>query len=213
LSSASLARRLPDSTAKATATTGGSFFDSSTSMWMIKVFPGEYRITARPDEMLVTVLGSCVSACIRDPSSGIGGMNHFMLPQSKSGDWNGDAESTRYGNFAMEKMINDLIKAGCARQSLEVKVFGGGNVADVRQAVGTMNARFVLQYLRDEGLHCAAQDLGGNFPRRIQYHPATGRVGRRLITTPEVSSVTREESVYAARLAGKPTSGDIELFE
>jgi chemotaxis protein CheD len=163
--------------------------------------------------MLVTVLGSCVAACIRDPRKGIGGMNHFMLPQGKSG-WNGgNGESTRFGNFAMEKLINELVKAGCSRDALEIKVFGGGNVTESRNQIGTENSDFVLRYLEAEGLRCAARDLGGQWPRRIHYYPATGKVVRRLLGSGESFAVARDETEYARRLASHATAGDIELFQ
>ncbi len=116
---------------------GRRIYDANNAIWMVKLFPGEYYVTRRSDEVLVTVLGSCVSACIRDPHVGVAGMNHFLLPQNDSGSWGKDAQSTRFGNFAMEKLINELIKAGCARERLEVKVFGGGNVTDSSNAIGS----------------------------------------------------------------------------
>lgn len=191
---------------------GRRIYDANNAIWMVKLFPGEYYVTRRPDEVLVTVLGSCVSACIRDPHAGIAGMNHFMLPQNESGSWGKDAQSTRFGNFAMEKLINELIKAGCARERLEVKVFGGGNVTESTNAIGSNNAEFVLRYLEAEGLRCAAQDLGGALPRRIHYFPANGRVVRRLLGTGETTAVAREESDYRNRLRVQKSSGDIELF-
>ena len=195
------------------AVAGRRVFDAANDMWMVKVFPGEYYMTRKADEMIVTVLGSCVSACIRDPVTGIGGMNHFMLAQHSSGDWGNDLRSARFGNFAMEKLINELIKAGCKRERLEVKVFGGGNVTDSSNLVGSDNAEFVLRYLQAEGLRCAAQDLGGLHPRRIHYYPTTGRVVRRLLGLGESYVVTREETDYGKRLqAEKKTFGDIELF-
>ncbi|MGA3310813.1 MAG: chemoreceptor glutamine deamidase CheD [Xanthobacteraceae bacterium] len=196
------------------AASGRRFYDSANSSWVVKVFPGEYFITSKSDEVLVTVLGSCVSACIRDPIVGIGGMNHFMLAEGERGGWGGalDSESTRYGNFAMEKLINELLKAGCSRKSMEIKVFGGGNVTDTSNAIGSQNAEFVLRYLKAEGLQCAAQDLGGQHPRRIHYFPATGRVIRRLLGGGETYSITRQESEYAKILSSKKTAGEIELF-
>jgi chemotaxis protein CheD len=191
---------------------GRRFFDTAAAVWMVKVFPGEFYVTKKPDEMLLTVLGSCVSACIRDPVAGIGGMNHFMLPQHQSGAWGGDLKSTRFGNFAMEKLINELTKAGCTRERMEIKVFGGGNVTDTSNAVGTENAEFVLRYLEAEGLRCAAKDLGGTLPRRIHYSPATGRVVRRLLGTNERSAVGREESDYGKLLLKQAPAGEIELF-
>ena len=163
--------------------------------------------------MIVTVLGSCVSACIRDPQAGIGGMNHFMLAQHTSGGWGNDLRSARFGNFAMEKLHQRAHQGGRRRERLEVKVFGGGNVTDSSNAVGTDNAEFVLRYLQAEGLRCAAQDLGGSHPRRIHYYPQTGRVVRRLLGVGESYLVRREETDYEKRLqAEKKTFGDIELF-
>ncbi len=188
------------------------FFDAASATWMVKVFPGEYFVTSRTDEVLVTVLGSCVAACIRDSRTGIGGMNHFMLPQSRAGNWAGDLQSTRFGNFAMEKLINELLKAGCSRNSLEIKVFGGGNVTDTQNAIGTENSKFILRYLEAEGMRCAAQDLGGQLPRRIHYHPATGKVVRRLLGTSESTAVAREEGEYGSRLSTRRVAGEIQLF-
>ena len=194
------------------ASAGRRFFDATSSVWMVKVFPGEFYITKEADVVLLTVLGSCVSACIRDPVAGVGGMNHFMLPQHKSGAWGGDLKSTRFGNFAMEKLINELIKAGAVRGRMEIKVFGGGNVTDTSNAVGSDNAEFVMQYLQAEALRCAAQDLGGVLPRRIHYYPATGRVVRRLLGTGERHVVHLEENDYRDRLQDRQPSGEIELF-
>jgi chemotaxis protein CheD len=191
---------------------GRRFFDAASACWMVKVFPGEFHVTDRDDEVLVTVLGSCVSACIRDPYAGVGGMNHFMLPQHNSGTWGDDPRSTRFGNFAMEKLINELIKAGGSRDRMEIKVFGGGNVTDTTNAIGSDNAKFVLRYLEAEGLRVAAQDLGGTLPRRIHYHPANGKVVRRLLGTSERYAVNREEHDYETRLLSQRTSGDIQLF-
>ena len=189
------------------------FYDPVTASWTIKVLPGRFYITPRADEVIVTVLGSCVSACIRDVQTGVGGMNHFMLASDAAGQWGSDSQSTRYGNYAMEKLINELIKAGCPRERMEIKVFGGGNVTDTRNQIGTQNAEFVLRYLEDEGLSCCARDLGGPYPRRIQYSPSTGRVVRKLLTGGDRDLIVREESEYAKRLAGtKATAGEVQLF-
>ena len=189
------------------------YWDPMHRTYAAKLLPGEYYVTVA-DEIIVTVLGSCVSACIRDPIRGIGGMNHFMLPQGHSSGWGNDPQSTRYGNFAMEKLINELIKGGCSRDRMEIKVFGGGNVIDSisNRPVGTQNAEFVLHFLEAEGLRCAVQDLGGQYPRRIHYSPATGRVVRRLLGTGDTHVITREETEYAARLLAKKPAGDVELF-
>jgi chemotaxis protein CheD len=191
---------------------GRRFFDSTNAVWVVKVFPGEFYVTRKADEVLLTVLGSCVSACIRDPLAGVGGMNHFMLPHHHSGSWGDDLKSARFGNFAMEKLINELIKAGCSRERMEVKVFGGGNVIESTSAVGSGNAEFVLRYLEAEGLSCAAQDLGGTLPRRIQYFPGTGRVVRRLLGANDRYAVGREENDYENRLLKQQPAGEIQLF-
>lgn len=188
-------------------------FDPASNTWMVKIFPGEFYITGNSDETLVTVLGSCVAACIRDPQLGIGGMNHFMLPQGRSGGWGKDSQSTRFGNFAMEKLINELLKAGCSRDSLEVKLFGGGNVTDSNIAVGTGNAEFALRYIEAERLRCVAQDLGGRFPRRIHYSPMDGKVVRRLLGRDASGAVAREELEHAQRLSSRAPAGEIELFD
>lgn len=194
------------------AVAGRRIYDRASATWMVKLFPGEFYVTPKADEVLVTVLGSCVAACIRDPLAGIGGMNHFMLPQNHTGGWGNELRSARFGNFAMEKLINELIKAGAARERMEVKVFGGGNVTDSSNAVGSDNADFAIRYLQAEGLRCVAQDLGGTLPRRIHYYPATGRVVRRLLTGGESSGITREESDYRTRLGRQKAFGDIQLF-
>jgi len=188
------------------------FYDAASAAWMVKVLPGEFYITSRSDEILVTILGSCISACIRDPACGLGGMNHFMLPQGGAGSWGDEVQSTRYGNFAMEKLINELIKAGCSRTRMEVKVFGGGHVIESQTAIGEQNGEFVLRYLKDEGLSCLAQDIGGAYARRIQFSPMSGRVIRRLLGAADRDSVMRDESNYANGLGARPISGAVELF-
>jgi chemotaxis protein CheD len=150
---------------------------------------------------------------MRDPVIGVGGMNHFMLPQSEGRSWGDDPKSTRYGNFAMEKLLNEMLKAGCARNRLEIKLFGGGNVIESNNAIGSDNADFALRYLEAEGLRCAAQDLKGQQPRRIHYFPATGRVVRRLLGGSETSSVAREENEYASRISSRRVYGEVELFK
>ncbi len=187
-------------------------FDSESGSWVVRIPPGEYYVTSKRDEVIATILGSCVAACVRDPQKGIGGMNHFMLPQGGAGSWGDDGQSTRYGNFAMEKLLNELIKAGCVRERLEIKVFGGGNVTNARTLIGTQNVQFVLDYLKSEGLPIAAQDLGGTLPRRIHYNPQNGRVVRRLMKTMESDLLIKEETDYQKSISSKKIAGDIELF-
>jgi chemotaxis protein CheD len=195
------------------AVAGRRFFDTASANWMIKVYPGDFYVTTNKNEMLVTVLGSCVAACIRDPLTHFGGMNHFMLPEDESGQWGTELMSTRYGNHAMEKLVNELIKLGCPRERMEVKVFGGGNVIDSQHAIGSKNAEFITRYLQAEGLKCIAQDLGGDYPRRIEFLPATGRVVRRLLRRTDSAPIVREEVAYQSSLSSSSmAAGEIELF-
>lgn len=178
-----------------------------------RIMPGEYYVTQN-QELIATTLGSCVSACIRDPKLGIGGMNHFMLP-FKSGEDTAPANAShRYGNFAMEHMINDILKNGGRRERLEVKVFGGGNVLPSMTAVGCKNAEFAREYLRTEGFDIKAEDLGGPYPRKVIYFPATGKVlmQRVAMSRRDEEEITRREIEYRNTLQRKPIEGDIDLF-
>jgi chemotaxis protein CheD len=166
--------------------------------------------------MLVTVLGSCVSACIRDPLAGVGGMNHFMLPdadpEGRTSSWG--TESARYGGYAMEMLINDLLKRGAVRSRLETKVFGGGAVLAgfTVSNVGERNGRFVLDYLRNEGLTVNGQDLFDVCPRRVHYFPRTGKVMVKRLPSAHDTDVLASESLYRSRLKESPTTGSVELF-
>lgn len=180
---------------------------------VVKVAPGEHYVTAARDEMIVTVLGSCVAACIRDPVAHVGGLNHFMLPASTNGSWGGVNESLRYGNFAMERLINDILVRGGHRRRLEIKVFGGANVLNVSTAIGRQNAEFVEAYLEAEGLPIAASHLYGLNPRRIHYYPFTGEVQMLELRRQADMEVVEIEGRYGEALKQDPISGSIELFD
>jgi chemotaxis protein CheD len=179
----------------------------------VRVLPGEHYVTDDMDEAIITVLGSCVAACIRDPIAGVGGMNHFMLPQSERGQWGSSNASLRYGNFAMERLINDLLVRGAKRENLEIKVFGGANVLNNGSMIGWKNADFVEEYLGEEGLPIAASHLRGANPRRIHYFVSTGKVQMlELRRSDEITLVASEEH-YEQRLAVPAIEGSIELFD
>lgn len=180
---------------------------------VVKVLPGEHYVTGAPDEMVVTVLGSCVAACIRDPLIGFGGMNHFMLPQSSDGTWGAGSASMRYGNFAMEVLINEILARGGRRERLEIKVFGGGNVLASATPVGTRNAAFVETYLEAEGLTAVARHLGGSHPRRVHYFPVTGKVMLRELRRADDKRVLDSERRYLSTLNAPVRPGDIEIFD
>ena len=190
-------------------------WDTQQGATVAKILPGEYYVT-RHDEVIFTVLGSCVSACVRERNLGIGGMNHFMLPLDRSkgtSNWGGDALSsaTRYGNVAMERLINDILKLGGQRANLEFKVIGGGKVLDVALDVGANNAEFVRQYLKTEGFIITGEDLGDRFARKLYYSPKTGKVRvKRLTSTFHRAVFEREEQL--APTAAQVESGSVELF-
>ncbi len=180
----------------------------------VRILPGEAHTTDKKDEAIVTVLGSCVSACIRDPRSGVGGMNHFMLPESATGQWGEQLSAAmRYGNFAMEALINAVLRLGACRESLEIKLFGGANFTAGTTRIGDKNADFALKYLQNEGLRVAAADLGGILGRRIEYHPATGKVARLFLRGTGKDQVAEEERRYGATLRTEPVDGGVQLFD
>ncbi|MBD8524706.1 chemoreceptor glutamine deamidase CheD [Pseudomarimonas arenosa] len=183
--------------------------DTQLNADVVKVLPAEYFCTER-DLALMTVLGSCVAACIRDPIAKVGGMNHFMLPDGEVTD----GVPARYGSHAMELLINELLKHGASRQRLEAKVFGGGNVLKgfTSQPVGTRNAEFVIAYLSNERVQVISQDLGGIHPRKVCFFPVTGRALVKRLPHAHDDVVAAEESAYKSRLQETPVSGSVELF-
>lgn len=179
-----------------------------------RLLPGDYFVTLH-DEALYTTLGSCISACIRDRVSGIGGMNHFMLPISTSSDsWKAsdNSASTRYGNYAMEHLINDILKNGGKRQNLEAKIFGGGRIIANMTDVGMRNIAFARDYLHTEGLKIISEDVGESFPRLVVYFPATGKVKVKRLRSLHSNTIAEQENRYLSTIKEKPVSGDIELF-
>jgi chemotaxis protein CheD len=192
------------------------FWDKTHDCFAAKILPGEFYVSVH-GELIGTVLGSCVSACIRDPKAGIGGMNHFMLPMNKNESRSKilkDSDAARYGNFAMEILINEILKAGGKRRNLEIKLFGGGKVLSNMKTlnIGNKNIEFVRSYLYDEGLHVMAEDLGGLYPRKVLYMAATGKVKMKKLTTSHNNTVIRREAEYSRHLQVDKQSGDVELF-
>lgn len=188
------------------------YFDRLLDHVVVKILPGEYYVTTQ-GEAVVTVLGSCVSACIRDRRNGVGGMNHFMLPESFPGEVlsaNGRAE--RYGNIAMEQLVNSVLKAGGDRRELEVKVFGGGRVLAQMTDVGKRNIEFVRHYLQADHLAVTAEDLGDIYPRHVQYFPATGKVRVRQLRSMHNDTIVVRERGYLNKLKADPVTGGVELF-
>jgi chemotaxis protein CheD len=190
------------------------YYDRTFDVDAAKISPGEYYYTDK-DMMIVTVLGSCVSACVRDVVSGIGGMNHFMLPDSAKADKdNPVSESMRYGTYAMEVLINQLIKNGARRENLEAKIFGGGNVlrSFTTMNVGDRNAAFVRNYLKDEGIRVTGEDLNDIFPRKVYFFPKTGKVLVKKLKQLNNYTIMKREESYASKLKTNDVGGDVDLF-
>lgn len=191
-------------------------WDSEHSIFTARLLPGEYYVT-RHSEMISTVLGSCVSACIRDARLGYGGMNHFMLPldgsQGQSVWGSAASAATRYGNVAMERLINDILKLGGRRENLEIKLVGGGRVlADMTTDIGARNIDFVRDYVAAEGFKVLGEDLGDVFPRKVVYFPQTGRIRVRKLTAGRDESLAARERQYLQQLDTNPVENEVELF-
>lgn len=192
------------------------YWDPENQIVTAKLLPGEYYVTTR-DEMITTVLGSCVSACIRDVVTGIGGMNHFMLPETSKDrlatrDEAVVGNATRYGNYAMEHLINIILQNGGKRKNLEVKLFGGGKIIATLGDVGARNIQFVLDYVDTEALRLVSHDLGDIYPRKVNFYPQTGRVRMKKIKDLHNETIVLRERQYCSRIKDEPVEGSIELF-
>tara|TARA_R110002073_G_scaffold99813_2_gene227707 strand:+ start:250 stop:852 length:603 start_codon:yes stop_codon:yes gene_type:complete len=189
------------------------YFDKHFNKPAVKLLPGEYFVTNK-DILLVTVLGSCVAACIRDSYSGIGGMNHFMLPESGGNVVIPMSTSARYGIYAMEILINQLLKLGARRSNLEAKVFGGGNVLAgfTGTHVGRRNADFVLNYLVTEKIRVVAQDLVGLYPRKVYFFPENNKVMVKKLKLTHNNTISQREEDYRASLCKPEGGGEVEFF-
>jgi chemotaxis protein CheD len=190
------------------------YFDRTFNCDAAKISPGEYYYTDK-DMMIVTVLGSCVSACIRDNISGIGGMNHFMLPDSASVDRDSPVSaSMRYGTYAMEVLINQLLRNGARRENLEAKIFGGGNVLEsfTTMNVGDRNAIFVRKFLKEENIRVMGEDLLDIYPRKVYYFPKTGRVLVKKLKQLHNDTLAKREEEYARKLKASSVGGEVDLF-
>jgi len=186
------------------------YWDSRDRRFVAPVLPGDFYVTEH-DEVITTVLGSCVSTCIRDSVSGIAGLNHFMLPGE--GGRIAPSDALRYGCYAVERLVNEIVKYGARREDLEVKVFGGGRVIKGMSDVGERNLAFVTEYFSTEGLPILAQDTGGPWARRVRYYAQSGRVLVQRLSTQAVRDVVDSEAELGRRLSLTPPRGQVDLFE
>jgi chemotaxis protein CheD len=188
------------------------YLDRHFNRQAMKILPGEFYATAA-DEVIVTVLGSCVAACLLDPIAMVGGMNHFMLPVKMGARDNDVFYAARYGAAAMEYLINNLLHLGAQRDRLVAKAFGGGKVMrDMTSDVGGQNIEFVRQFLRNEGIPLWSEDMGGPYPRKVYFFPHTGQVLVKRMERTHNDTVLNRELSYIQEVAKAPMGGDVELF-
>ena len=190
-----------------------SYWDDRFKRQTVKILPGEYYVS-NGKEMIITILGSCVSACIQDEVTKIGGMNHFMLPmdKKKSIDVISDTDAARYGNVAMERLVNDIIKLGGSRQNMKAKIFGGGRITNTSTDIGAGNIKFVRDYLNIEGIDILSEDVGNVFPRKVYYIPETNDVFVKRIRRINSLTIVDRESKYISSLDKTETESQVTFL-
>jgi len=192
------------------------FWNRQLDMEMVKILPGEYYVTSI-DEVISTVLGSCISVCICDKKLGIGGMNHFMLPENKNGnrdEWQDmqTGRATRYGVDAMEHLVNDILKNGGRKNHFDIKVCGGGRMMENMSDVGKSNIQFIHDYLKKEGYKVTSEDTGDIYPRKVRYFPKTGQLQVKKLQSLHNDTIYKRENDYQSNLANASFTGEVELF-
>ena len=194
------------------------YWDKDRQVVVAKILPGEFYVTAS-NESIATTLGSCVSACIWDKVVGVGGMNHFMLPLTEDkvenvnwGSREKSSDATRFGNYAMEHLINEVLKNGGRRKNLLAKVFGGGKVMRSSNNIGEKNSLFVLDYLDVENIPIVSKDLGDLCPRKVIFNPVDGKVLIKKLKTLHNETIYMREKSYRDTIVNKDVGGDVELF-
>ncbi len=185
------------------------FYDAHFKNEAVKILPGEYFVHDE-DILIMTTLGSCIAACLWDRHARIGGMNHFMLPEGGDGNTSG-----RYGSYAMELLINELMKRGASRGSLEAKVFGGGAVIAGMNSinVGERNTSFVMDYLRTERIPVLSKDVMDVYPRKVCFLPASGKaMVKRLAPSNPEAIVAQERAAAQKTVPPASGAGSVDLF-
>lgn len=184
------------------------FYDAHFKNEACKVLPGEFFVY-HEDILVMTTLGSCIAACIWDRDRRIGGMNHFLLPQDRNGGASG-----RYGSFAMDLLIGELVKRGARRESMEAKVFGGGAVISGMNTihVGQRNTEFVLHYLKTERIPVVSKDVLDIYPRKVCFLPASGKAMVKRLASANVEALAAQERAAAGRIEPVSVGGSVDLF-
>ncbi|MGL4474600.1 MAG: chemoreceptor glutamine deamidase CheD [Shewanella sp.] len=190
-------------------------WDQKFDKFVARVNPGEYYLTGN-DELIYTRLGSCISACIYDDKLGIGGLNHFLLPEAGKYERQIAADSycCRYGNWAMEQLINGILSRGGSRFNLKAKIFGGASIGNqITTNIGQLNISFVYSYLDTENIPILAQDVGGIWPRKVLFNPTSGKAMVKRLASEAIEMLDTQEERYLDSISKKPKNGDIELFD
>lgn len=185
------------------------FWDGPNQTWVVQVLPGELYVT-QEQLTITTVLGSCISACMRDPQARVGGLNHFLLPVDP--DPSSTSASVRYGCFALERLLNELFIRGARRERIETKIFGGAAVLGGMTDIGASNVAFVRRFLRTEGLPIAAEDVGMKVARRIRYFPHSGLAQLKRMPVQNARGVIEREREHEQALRKALPGGTAELF-
>lgn len=183
------------------------FYDAHFKNDAVKVLPGEYYVDTE-DMLVMTTLGSCIAACLWDRQAKVGGMNHFMLPE-------GAGDSGRYGSYAMELLINEMMKRGASRQTLEAKVFGGGAVISGMNTinVGERNTQFVLEYLKTERIPIVSKDVLDIYPRKVCFLPASGKAMVKRLAPSNAEALVMQDKAAAQKAVPQTTGGgSVDLF-
>ena len=188
-----------------------TYLDRHFNLPAAKIGPGEFYATQR-DMVIVTVLGSCVSACLRDPEAQVGGMNHFMLPHHGTDPGGPISESARYGAFAMEVLVNHLLALGARRNRMQAKIFGAGRIVPGMSDIGARNAKFAIEYLERERIPILAQDLGREEASKVYFFPQSGRVLVKRLKSLRNNTVVERDLSYADRLDSLNLEKPVDLF-
>lgn len=202
-------RRMRDPMADIPA--GSTYYDHKFDTMVHKINEGGFCVLSQSEHVIITTLGSCISVCMFDPVIKVGGMNHFLLPEERHSERKNNF-CMRYGNNAMEKLLNEILKRGGQKDRIILKAFGAGNVLSINANIGEENQKFLKKYITDEGMKLETCDLGGDLPRRVAFFPATGKAFVKLLRRAGDRNIGRQEEKYRHEIETQHASGDIELF-
>ena len=190
------------------------YYDKDLDTHIVSVIAGHCNWTRDRNVAFATMLGSCVSVCVYDEDRGIGGMNHFLLPENGGENAGRFTESFRYGSAAIESLLNALYKNGAAKNGLRIKIFGGANVLQrTSNDIGQKNINFTKKFFATENMRIESEDIGGDYGRRIVFFPKTGKVLLRPIgDTSELDDIRNQENAVFEKISNQQDGNDVELF-